>query len=260
MAGNELGIPAFAAMNGISIIKGKAAVGANLMAAMIKSSGRYRYKCHEMSGEACRLEFFEKLDGKWESAGPSDFTISDARKAGTQNLDKFPRNMLFARAISNGIKWYCADLFIGPVYTPEELGAYTDEEGNILGADVDAEVIDQPQTDSIPSVTKPTVKPKFLGYAETVARIKTIRTSFKPEFSIQEVKATVAATPELPGMEKDELATWTQANIDLFEGKLQEIFNERLQDSPPIDVDVMEDDLPNLPDEESPMLIDSDKF
>ncbi|KAF5276407.1 hypothetical protein FQR65_LT16339 [Abscondita terminalis] len=34
--------------------------------------------------------------------------------------------MLFARAISNGVKWYCPDVFSGPVYTPEELSMTID--------------------------------------------------------------------------------------------------------------------------------------
>jgi hypothetical protein len=29
--------------------------------------------------------------------------------------------MLFARAISNGVKWYTPDVFAGPVYVPEEM-------------------------------------------------------------------------------------------------------------------------------------------
>jgi hypothetical protein len=30
--------------------------------------------------------------------------------------------MLYARALSNGAKWYCPDVFGGPIYTPDELG------------------------------------------------------------------------------------------------------------------------------------------
>jgi hypothetical protein len=51
--------------------------------------------------------------------------LEDAKKAGTKNLDKYPKNMLFARAISNGVKWYTPDVFAGPVYVPEEMGAET---------------------------------------------------------------------------------------------------------------------------------------
>jgi hypothetical protein len=40
--------------------------------------------------------------------------------------------MLFSRALSNGVGWYCPDLFIGAVYTPEELGAEVDGEGDVI--------------------------------------------------------------------------------------------------------------------------------
>jgi hypothetical protein len=48
-------------------------------------------------------------------------------------MGKFPRNMLFARCISNGVKWFCPDIFLGaPVYTPEELGATVDRDGTVI--------------------------------------------------------------------------------------------------------------------------------
>jgi hypothetical protein len=53
--------------------------------------------------------------------------MEDAKKAGTKNLDKFPKNMLFARAISNGVKWYTPDVFSGPVYVPEEMQTVTED-------------------------------------------------------------------------------------------------------------------------------------
>ena len=40
--------------------------------------------------------------------------------------------MLFARALSNGARWFCAGIFGGSVYTHEELGIATDEEGRAL--------------------------------------------------------------------------------------------------------------------------------
>ncbi len=38
--------------------------------------------------------------------------------------------MMFSRAISNGVRWYCPDILVG-VYTPDELDQPTDEEGNL---------------------------------------------------------------------------------------------------------------------------------
>jgi hypothetical protein len=128
LAGRELGLPPFASMTGIHIIKGKPTMGASLIAARIKASGKYNYRVVEMSDQVCRIAFFEQGD----QIGVSEFTLADARKAGTQNLDKFPRNMLFARAISNGAKWYCPDLFITGVYVPEEMGARVDAEGEVV--------------------------------------------------------------------------------------------------------------------------------
>jgi hypothetical protein len=122
MAGAEIGIPPFAAMSGIHIIQGKPTIGAGIIASAVKGSGKYDYKVIEQTETSCSIDFYQ---GK-EKIGNSTFTIKDAQKAGTKNIDKFPRNMLFARAISNGVKWYCPDVFSGPVYVPEELNTTED--------------------------------------------------------------------------------------------------------------------------------------
>lgn len=118
LAGQELGIGPIAAMTGINIIKGRVAISANLMAAQVKRGGRYNYRVLRLDDKACELVFFEGS----QEIGRSVFTTEDAKRAGTQNMDRFPRNMLFARAMSNGVKWFTPDIFTGPVYTPEELG------------------------------------------------------------------------------------------------------------------------------------------
>ena len=122
MAGQEIGIPPFAAMTGIHVIQGKAILGAGIIASRIKGSGKYDYRVAQHDDESCVIVFYQG----GEKIGESSFTVADAKAAGlTGNATwtKFPRNMLFARAISNGARWYCPDIFNGPVYTPEELGA-----------------------------------------------------------------------------------------------------------------------------------------
>jgi len=157
LAGQEMGFGPFSSMVGINIIQGKPAVGANLMAAAVKSSGRYDYRVKVMSETMCEIVFYQGKD----EIGVSKFTIEDARKAGTKNLDKFPRNMLFARAISNGVKWYTPDVFNGaPVYTPEELGATVDGEGNVIDATFkDVPVEPKPELEQ-PKVTYQPAAPK----------------------------------------------------------------------------------------------------
>jgi hypothetical protein len=123
-AGQEIGLPPFASMSGIHIIQGKPTLGAGVIASAVKGSGKYDYKVKEMSEKICSIDFFQGS----ENIGNSTFTIEDAKKALTKNIDKFPKNMLFARAISNGVKWFCPDVFAGPVYVPEEMPEQTIED------------------------------------------------------------------------------------------------------------------------------------
>lgn len=116
MAGQELGIPAVAAMSGIHVVQGKPVLSSTTLAGLVKRSGRYNYKVRELTPTNCAIEFFEGS----ESIGVSEFSAADAKKAGTKNMDKYSRNMLFARAMSNGVKWYTPDLCAGPVYVPED--------------------------------------------------------------------------------------------------------------------------------------------
>jgi hypothetical protein len=155
LAGREIGFGPFAAVNGIHIIKGKPSISANIMAAAVKSHPTYDYRVRVMTDKEVAIDFFEIMDGKRESVGKSEFTAADAAKAGTQNMGKFPRNMLFARAMSNGVRWYCPDVFSGnSVYTPEELGARTDDDGYIIVDRASGEIIESPK----PAVKQP-VKP-----------------------------------------------------------------------------------------------------
>jgi len=134
MAGRELGFGPFASMKGVHIIQGNTALSASLMAARIKTyaGGKYDYRIVTHTDDGCELEFFQ--NGK--PVGKSPFMKADAEKAGLLKKDNwrnYPRNMYFSRALSNGAKWYCADAFMGKIYTPEELGADVDgETGEVI--------------------------------------------------------------------------------------------------------------------------------
>ena len=123
MAGMELGFTPIQSMTGIHIIKGKIAIGVHLMAAGIVSAG-YDYKVLSHDETECEIEYFSPGG---ESVGTSRFTMDDAIQAGVGGKDmwkKYPKNMLYARAMSNGAKWYCAGAFGGSaVYVPEELNS-----------------------------------------------------------------------------------------------------------------------------------------
>ena len=150
-AGQEVGVPPFAAMSGIHIIQGKPVLGAGLIASIVKGSGKYDYKVVEMSDKNCSIDFFQGA----VKIGNSTFNLEDAKRAGTTNLSKFPKNMLFARAISNGVKWYCPDVFAGSVYVPGEI------------EDIPHEVITQPAP---VDAAKPALKAK--GFNDAITRIR----------------------------------------------------------------------------------------
>ena len=141
LAGQELGFGPFASMTGVAVIQGKPAIGANLMAAAVKRTGKYNYRVITLDDTTCELAFFEG----GQEVGRSKFDMKDAAAANLNTKDnwrKFPRNMLFARALSNGVKWYAPDIFNGAtVYTPDEMGATVDDEGNPVQAE-HAEVIE----------------------------------------------------------------------------------------------------------------------
>lgn len=142
MAGAELGLPPFASMSGISIIQGKPVLGANLIATLVKNDPRYDYRPVEHTDTACIIEW--KEGGR--VVGQSAFTWEEATRAqltGKDNWKKYPSDMLFARAISRGARRFAPGIFGGsPIYTPDELGAEVDEDGNVL----EGEIVRQPVT------------------------------------------------------------------------------------------------------------------
>lgn len=139
MAGAEFGIGPFAAMTGIFIVDGKPSMAAVTIAGCIKKSApRYDYKIVAHDDKHCSIDFYEN----GEKVGNSTFSMSDAAQAGlTSNptYKKYPRNMTFSRAMTNGARWYASQVFGGAVYTPDEInqGIALDAEGaptNLPGA------------------------------------------------------------------------------------------------------------------------------
>jgi len=137
LAGRELGFGPIASMTGFYIVKGKISMSANLMGAAVKRSGKYDYTITKLDMTQCIIMFWGRnpKSGEFAEIGESVFTAEDAKQAGLagDNWTKYKRNMLFARAMSNGVKWYCPDVTGGPVYTPDELGYNVDgETGEVL--------------------------------------------------------------------------------------------------------------------------------
>lgn len=133
LVGHDLGISATQALMGINIVKGKPQLAANLLAGFIKRTPGYDYEItsHTYDGTKqppegeCTIVF--KIDKKPVGL-PVTFTMDDARRQKLVKQDSawetVPMNMLFARCLSNGVKWLMPDVTGGiAVYVPGELQA-----------------------------------------------------------------------------------------------------------------------------------------
>ena len=129
MAAQELGMGAVAGLMHTYFVNGRLAFEGIIIASAIKRKG-YQYRPVKHDSTICVLKFF---DPQGHEIGESSYSMTDATAAGLAGKDnwkKHPRNMLFWRALANGARFYCADVFGGVApYMPEELGAEVDLEG-----------------------------------------------------------------------------------------------------------------------------------
>jgi len=121
LAGREMGFPPIYSMRKIYIIRGQTVVAAEAMGSMIKRSRQYNYHTEKLDNQECILQFTD--DGK--DVYCSKYTMEDAQRAEVVKQGsgwvKFPRAMLFARALSQGARIVCPHIIMG-AYTPEDFG------------------------------------------------------------------------------------------------------------------------------------------
>jgi len=148
MAGRELGFTAFQSMKYIHIFETggnvQMQIGYPLVAARINASPNYRYEVEEHTDKACRIAFYRLSQGSERKLGVSALTIEEAQRAGLTNKStwmNWPRTMLFARALTNGAKWYCAEV-LGGAEVGEE--PYFEGSARVLEAEEIPEEVHEP--------------------------------------------------------------------------------------------------------------------
>jgi hypothetical protein len=132
LAGAELGFGVIASLVDVHLIEGKPSVGAHLRAAAIRSSGHYDYEVVEHTDAVCAVRFSRRrADGTWHDLGVERITLEEAQAKKWHLTRKgeakgpwraSPKNMLFARCITNGFRFHCPDLTSGMLgYDPDEV-------------------------------------------------------------------------------------------------------------------------------------------
>ena len=128
----EMGVPLMEALTSMYFIDGKVTLeGAIMDAIAIRRCGVVKTKIEE-DGASCRITFWRKLEGV-EHEHVVEYTMEDAAVAGLvqktsdgtytsrkSNWTRHPKEMLYWRCISKGLKRIAPDRFTG-VYLPEEL-------------------------------------------------------------------------------------------------------------------------------------------
>jgi len=154
MAGQELGFSPIVSMTNIHFFNGKVSIGSNLMASLIKDSGKYEYKITEHTNEACSIQFYQRIKDELKSLGvPVRYTIQDATKAGLTGKEvwkKYPSDMLFAACIRQGTRRYCADVLRG--MTPESDNGVEEDTVDRSAFDNEAETV-QHNGETVDTVT-----------------------------------------------------------------------------------------------------------
>jgi len=127
-----LGVNPMVGLTNIHIIEGKPSLSANLQAALVREAGHKMRITVQGEGEnAVAIVQIIRSDDP-------DFTFevrwgrAEATAAGVLNKDnwkKYYRAMLKARAITECIREACPEVLMGATYSPDELGAATDDQG-----------------------------------------------------------------------------------------------------------------------------------
>lgn len=140
-----MGFEPIAGLNGVDLIDGNPSPNAHFWAAAMEDHPGYDYAVEANTDAECTVAFYRVTPGgERELRGKVTWTMEDAKRAGLATKDnwkKYPRAMLFHRALTEGGRMYCPGLFGGVrAYVPEELGSDAPPAPPAMG--VPTEVID----------------------------------------------------------------------------------------------------------------------
>jgi hypothetical protein len=122
LAGKEVGLSPLQSLNSFYFVNGRMGMAAQTMGALIKKSGKYDYQILAHTPEICTIAFFS-INGERVKIGESTFDKKMAAASGAinkENWKNYPMNMMYARALANGARWFCPDAISG-FYLIEEL-------------------------------------------------------------------------------------------------------------------------------------------
>jgi len=214
--GRELGMSAFMSIMSIDVIKGRPGLKAVSIASLIQKSGRFNFRKEKWTDTECVIRFFEN----GEDVGESSFSIADAKRAGLVtkdgNWEKYPRAMLYWRALTQGARAYCPSVFHGPIESVEELIEQT-------GQVIDVQVVEPDP----PAEVKPEAVPESAAKpAKSVRKAKS-----EPVAASPEPVADVRAEPPFDEQDASESIAEKTRKLDEWAERVAKRFDEKGQAS-----------------------------
>jgi len=205
--GAMLGLHPLAALMGIHVIEGKPSASAGLISALIRTAGHRLRVTTKGNWDDGTFEAIAEL----VRSDDEDFTFravwtrKDAERAGLLGKDnwvKYPRSMAKSRAITEVAREGAEEALMGVHYTPEELGAAVDANGEVL-------VVEEGEPSQAPAEepTKPARKTPARGTQGTKRR-KAAPVDMTPPTEPEEAKPAediVDAEEVTPEQEEAEL-------------------------------------------------------
>lgn len=214
LKGRELGISFMTAFAHIHIINGKPSMSAELLQSQAKKNlPGLKIVPIELSTEKAIVKFLRpEKDSEWFT---STFTMEDAKRAElvkNPSWTKYPKAMLWSRAVTAGLRIVCPEALNGVSYTPEELGAEVNEDGSVIETTGKRIPEEAPKTPDKPPV-------KAIS-AEQLAVGRKIK-SLKLELGISDDQLKqVAHSMSLP-------SEFTEMNLEQASQLLQALENEK---------------------------------
>lgn len=141
LTGRDLRLAPTTALSKIHVIEGKPTCSAELMSALVnRRPGMSLWPGSDNDAE--KATAFGSRDGREMQF---TFRLEDAKRAGLAGKGtwaKWPQFMLWARAVSGLCRMAFADVLAGVSYTPEEMGAEVNEDGEVI--DVAGRTVEPP--------------------------------------------------------------------------------------------------------------------
>ena len=163
--GIALGLEPLQALQSITVVKGKATLSSDLMAAVIRGAG-HKLRVTENGPESVTVTLIRRDDPDFK------YTVTwDREKATRAGLwgqkgpwSQYPTQMLRARAISEVARQGASETLMGMIYTPEDFNTTVTDTGDI----VEAEIVHAEPARHHPAPATPAEGPRAARPASTV--------------------------------------------------------------------------------------------